>query len=108
MPTVGADNNKFVGQLVQLKSQGLVGAAVTNPPPVGGAGLAVALDVLQGKSHPKLIKLTPEVWDNTTSDGLAKLQSRYDPALDPYYSVQYGVSPYTTYSKGALVSCQGP
>jgi ribose transport system substrate-binding protein len=108
VPTVGADNNKFVGQLVQLKSQGLVGAAVTNPPPVGGAGLAVALDVLQGKSHPKLIKLTPQVWANTTSDGVTTLQSRYDAALDPYYSVQYGVAPYTTYSKAALVSCQGP
>lgn len=108
VPTVGADNNKFVGELVSLKSQGLIGAAVTNPPPVGGAGLAVGLDVLQGKSHPKLIKLTPEVWANTTSDGLTKLQSRYDPSLDPYYSVQYGVSPFTTYSKAALVGCQGP
>lgn len=108
VPTVGADNNKFVGQLVQLKSQGLVGAAVTNPPPVGGAGLAVALDVLQGKSHPKLIKLTPQVWANTTSDGVSTLTARYDAALDPYYSVQYGVSPFTTYSKAALVSCQGP
>jgi len=108
VPTVGADNNKFVGELVQLKSQGLVGAAVTNPPPVGGAGLAVALDVLAGKSHPKLIKLTPEVWANTTSDGVAKLTARYDASLDPYYSVQYGVAPYTTYSKAALVSCQGP
>ncbi|HKV30251.1 MAG TPA: substrate-binding domain-containing protein [Candidatus Dormibacteraeota bacterium] len=106
VPTVGADNNKFVGQLVSLKGQGLVGAAVTNPPPVGGAGLAVALDVLQGKSHPKLIKLTPEVWANTTSDGVAKLQSKYDAALDPYYSVQYGVAPYTTYNKAQLVACQ--
>ena len=106
VPTVGADNNKFVGQLVTLKTQGLVGAAVTNPPPVGGAGLAVALDVLAGKSHPKLIKLTPEVWDNTTSAGVSTLQAKYDAALDPYYSVQYGVAPYTTYSKAQLVACQ--
>ena len=108
VPTVGADNNKFVGQLVSLKSQGLVGAAVTNPPPVGGAGLAVALDVLQGKSHPKLIKLTPEVWDNTSSTGVSTLQAKYDAALDPYYSVQYGVAPYTTYTKAQLVACQAP
>jgi ribose transport system substrate-binding protein len=106
VPTVGADNNKFVGQLVTLKAQGLVGAAVTNPPPVGGAGLAVALDVLAGKSHPKLIKLTPEIWDNTTSAGVSTLQAKYDAALDPYYSVQYGVAPYTTYSKAQLVACQ--
>jgi ribose transport system substrate-binding protein len=106
VPTVGADNNKFVGQLVSLKSAGLVGAAVTNPPPVGGAGLAVALDVLAGKSHPKLIKLTPEVWDNTSSAGVSTLQAKYDAALDPYYSVQYGVAPFTTYSKAQLIACQ--
>ena len=106
MPTVGADNNKFVGQLVSLKSSGLVGAAVTNPPPVGGAGLAVALDVLAGKSHPKLIKLTPEVWDNTSSAGVSTLQSKYDASLDPYYSVQYAVAPYTTYTKAQLIACQ--
>jgi ribose transport system substrate-binding protein len=106
VPIVGADNNKYVGQLVSLKSQGLKGAAVTNPPPVGGAGLAIALDVLAGKSHPKLIKLTPEVWDNTTSAGLSTLQSKYDASLDPYYSVQTSVTPYTTYTKAQLVACQ--
>jgi ribose transport system substrate-binding protein len=106
VPIVGADNNKFVGQLVSLKTQGLVGAAVTNPPPVGGAGLAVALDVLNGKSHPKLIKLTPEVWDNTTSAGVSTLQSKYDQSLDPYYSVAISVAPYTTYTKAQLVACQ--
>jgi ribose transport system substrate-binding protein len=108
VPIVGADNNKFVGQLTSLKGQGLVGAAVTNPPPVGGAGLAVALDVLRGKSHEHLIKLTPEVWANTDSTGAAKLQSVYDAQLDPFYSVQYGVSPFTTYTKADLVACQGP
>src|SRR6202171_1672411 len=87
VPIVGADNNKFVGQLVSLKTQGLVGAAVTNPPPVGGAGLAVALDVLNGKSDPKLIKLTPEVWDSTTTAGVSTLQSKYDQSLDPYFGV---------------------
>ena len=106
VPIVGADNNKFVGQLVSLKTQGLVGAAVTNPPPVGGAGLAVALDVLNGKSHPKLIKLTPEVWDNVSSAGVSTLQSKYDASLDPYYSVQTSVAPYTTYTKAQLVACQ--
>jgi len=73
---------------------------------VGGAGLAVALDVLAGKSHPKLIKLTPEVWDNTSSAGVSTLQSKYDASLDPYYSVQYAVAPYTTYSKAQLIACQ--
>ena len=64
VPVVGADNNGFVGQLIDLKAKGFTGAAVTNPPSVGGAGLAVALDVLQKKDHPHVIKITAAVWDN--------------------------------------------
>src|SRR4030088_2570883 len=52
VPVIGADNNAFIGQLANLKAQGLAGAAVTNPATVGGAGLALGLDVLQGKSEP--------------------------------------------------------
>lgn len=109
VPIVGADNNKFVQELATLRDKGLVGAAVTNPPPIGGAGLAVGLAVLQKtKSYPHVIHLTPEVWDNTTPAGLAQLQKSYDPGLDPYYSVAYDVKPYTTYSKQDLIACQGP
>ena len=109
VPIVGADNNKFVGELASLKDKGLVGAAVTNPPPIGGAGLAVGLAVLQ-KTHTydHVIHLTPQVWDNTTSSGVSKLQSTYDSSLDPYYSVAFDVKPYTTYTKQDLISCQGP
>src|SRR5580704_9071209 len=32
VPVVGADNNGFIGQLIDLKGQGLSGAAVSNPP----------------------------------------------------------------------------
>jgi ribose transport system substrate-binding protein len=82
---------------------------VTNPPPIGGAGLAVGLATLQ-KTHTydKVIHLTPQVWDNTTSEGVSKLASTYDSSLDPYYSVAFDVKPYTTYSKQDLISCQGP
>jgi ribose transport system substrate-binding protein len=109
VPIVGADNNKFVQQLATLKDKGLTGAAVTNPPPVGGAGLAVGLAVLQ-KTHAydHLIHLTPAVWDNTTAAGTSQLASTYDSSLDPYYSVAFDVKPYTTYTKADLISCQGP
>jgi len=109
VPIVGADNNKFVGELASLQSKGLTGAAVTNPPPIGGAGLAVGLAVLQ-KTHTydHVIHLTPEVWDNTTSAGVTTLQGKYDSSLDPYYSVAYDVKPYTTYTKADLIACQGP
>ena len=108
VPVVGADNAAFIGQLISNKGAGLTGAAVTNPASVGGAGLAVALDVLQHKTQPHVIKLTPEVWSNTTADGLAQLQKVQDPKLDPYYSVATEVKPYTTYTKPDMVACDGP
>ena len=108
VPVVGADNNGFVGQLIDLKAAGFTGAAVTNPPSVGGAGLAVALDVLQKKDHPHVIKITPAVWDNTTDANLAALKKVYDPKLDPFYSVDIDVKPYTTYTMEQILACKGP
>ena len=108
VPVVGADNNAFIGQLIDWKSKGLTGAAVTNPASVGGAGLAVALAVLQGKQMPHLIILTPEVWANTNAAGMAKLNAAYDAKLDPYYSVDTSVPPYTSFTRSQLLACQGP
>jgi ribose transport system substrate-binding protein len=105
VPVVGADNDAFLGQLINLKAQGLAGAAVTNPPTVGGAGLALGLDVLQGKSEPHLVNLDPVLWDNTSSAGLSALQAHYDPNLGAYYSVSYQVDPWTTYPKADLLAC---
>jgi len=105
VPVIGADNDGFLGQLINLKGQGLAGAAVTNPPTVGGAGLAVGLDVLQGKSHPHLINLDPQIWDNQSAAGSTQLTSHYDPNLNAYYSVSYQVAPYTTYTKEQLIAC---
>jgi ribose transport system substrate-binding protein len=108
VPVVGADNNGYVGKLVELKDKGLTGAAVTNPPSVGGAGLAVALDVLQKKEHPHLIKVNPELWDNTSDANIAKLKQAYDPKLDPFYGIAVQVPPYTTYTKEQILACKGP
>jgi ribose transport system substrate-binding protein len=108
VPVVGADNNGFVGQMIDLKSSGFTGAAVTNPPSVGGAGLAVALDVLQKKDHPHLIKITPAVWDNTSDANIANLKKAYDPKLDPFYGVAFEVKPYTSYSMAQILACKGP
>jgi ribose transport system substrate-binding protein len=108
VPVVGADNNGFVGQLIDLKGSGFTGAAVTNPPSVGGAGLAVALDVLQKKDHPHVIKITPEVWDNTSDANIANLRKSYDAKLDPFYGVAFEVKPYTTYTMAQILACKGP
>ena len=81
---------------------------MTNPAAVGGAGLAVALDVLQHKTQPHVTKLTPSVWANTDDAGLKQLASVHDPKLDPYYSVATTIAPYTTYSTQDMLDCKGP
>ncbi len=81
---------------------------MTNPPSVSGAGLAVALDVLQKKDQPHVIKITPAVWDNTSDANIANLKKAYDPKLDPFYGVAYEVKPYTSYSMARILACKGP
>jgi ribose transport system substrate-binding protein len=87
VPVVGADNNGFMGQEIDLKDAPLVGINVTNPPAVGGAGLSIALDVLDGKKVPRVTHLTPKVYDNSTPEGMEWLKSLYDPKVDPNYPV---------------------
>jgi ribose transport system substrate-binding protein len=108
VPIVGADNNAFVGQLDTEKANGLVGAAVTNPPPVGGAGVALALKVLAGETVQRENILTPAVWENTTDEGLATLKAAHDPDLDPFYGVNYTIDGWTSYTKDQLIACKGP
>ena len=47
VPVVGADNAGFVGQLNSV--EGLTGAAVTNPGSIGGAGVTLAVQILDGQ-----------------------------------------------------------
>jgi len=108
VPVVGADNNGFMGQQIDLKDAGLVGISVTNPPAVGAAGLSVALDILDGKKVPRVILLKPEVYDNTTPEGMEWLKSLYDPNVDPNYPVYSPVKPYTHYTTEQEKACKGP
>jgi ribose transport system substrate-binding protein len=101
IPVVGADNNKFLGQLLD----GAPGVAVTNPATVGGVGTAVAIQALQGKNPKRDTVLTPQVWD---SQNKSEWQKYYDKNLAPTYSSQLQVKPYTTYTDDQLKSCQGP
>jgi ribose transport system substrate-binding protein len=101
IPVVGADNNKFLGQLLD----GTPGVAVTNPATVGGVGAAVAIQALSGENPEKTTLLTPQVWDSENKD---EWQKYYDKALAPTYSSQLQVKPYTTYTDEQLKSCQGP
>ena len=101
IPVVGADNNKFLGQLLD----GTPGVAVTNPATVGGVGAAVAIKALKGENPEPNTVLTPQVWD---SENKSEWQKYYDKSLAPTYSSQLQVKPYTTYTDDQLKSCQGP
>lgn len=107
VPVVGADNNLFVHQLVAFKNQGVVGAAVTNPPPIGGVGASIALKVLAGQHPKQVVTLIPKVWSNTNSAGLAALRSHYLPSRGPSYGADWTVKPYTSYTKAQLFACNG-
>jgi ribose transport system substrate-binding protein len=107
VPVVGADNSGFVQQL--LNEQGLKGAAVTNPASVGGAGLELALKVLDGQAPAEKSTLVqPEVWDNTTDAGKQKLTAANDPKIDPTWPLGISIPDWTTYSKDQLLACKGP
>jgi ribose transport system substrate-binding protein len=107
VPIVGADNSGFVTQLVT--EPGLIGAAVTNPGSVGGAGVALALQILNGTMPAaQTTLLAPEVWDNVSDTGKAALAAAADPTLDPTWPLGLSVPGWTTYTKEQLLACKAP
>jgi ribose transport system substrate-binding protein len=104
MPVVGADNNAFIEQLINLSGDGLTGAAVSNPPSVGGVGAAVALDILEGEDVPKETLLTPVVLSDT-----ADLENVFVSDLTAGWSSYMVIEPYVTYTDAqAVIDCKGP
>jgi ribose transport system substrate-binding protein len=107
VPVVGADNAGFVGQLNSV--EGLKGAAVTNPGSIGGAGVTLALQILEGKKPAQqTVLVEPQLWENTTDDGKAKLKAAADPSLSPEWPVSISIPEWTTYTKEQIVACKGP
>ncbi|MBC7740005.1 MAG: ABC transporter substrate-binding protein [Candidatus Saccharibacteria bacterium] len=107
VPIVGADNAGFVGQLTSV--EGLKGAAVTNPGSVGGAGVALALQILNGKAPAeKTVLVDPVVWDNTSDAGKALLAGAANPSLSPEWPVSVSIPGWTTYSMDQVIACKGP
>ena len=107
VPIVGADNAGFVNQL--LNEEGLQGAAVTNPPSVGGAGVELALRILGGEApaeHDVLV--TPVLWENVTEAGKASLAEAADPNIDPLWPLGLTIDGWTDYTKDEIIACKGP
>lgn len=106
VPIVGADNNGFVQQLLELADSGLVGAAVTNPPAIGAVGVSIALDALTGQNPDRVTTLTPNVF---ATDDVAGLQAIFAPDEQVGWSTYVDIPPYTHYNGSAAVSaCKAP
>jgi len=127
VPIVGADLKGFVEQLLNLSGdyEGLEGLAVYNPAAIGGAGVKLALDALNGIEHETTtlkrttadgvehdIKVTllpvPEAYDNTTAEGRAKLQEIDVEGLNVLWPVSWYIDGWTDYTLDQMLACKGP
>jgi len=107
VPIVGADNAGFVSQLASV--DGLIGAAVTNPGSVGGAGVTLALQILDGKAPAEhTILVDPSIWPNNTDEGKAQIAAAQNPNLDPEWPVSVSIPGWTTYTMDQIIACKGP
>lgn len=107
VPIVGADNAGFVKYLAE--TDGLVGAAVTNPGSVGGAGVALAVDILNGEApENKTVLVDPVLWENVTEEGRATIAEAQNPNLDPEWPVSVSIPGWTDYTMDQIIACKGP
>jgi ribose transport system substrate-binding protein len=112
-PVVGADGAQFVGYLGTV--EGLQGAAVTNPGSVGGAGVTLALRILNGElpltppdEASRMVTVDPVLWENVTPEGLAAVRAAADPDLDNEWPVGITIPDWTDYTKDQIIACKGP
>ena len=107
VPIVGADNAGYVQYLSEV--DGLKGAAVTNPGSVGGAGIALAVDILNGEAPGNsTVLVDPVLWENTTDEGRKTIEAAQNPNLDPEWPVSVTVPGWTDYSMEQIIACKGP
>jgi ribose transport system substrate-binding protein len=107
VPIVGADNAGFVQQLLEV--EGLVGAAVTNPASVGGAGVTLALQILGGEEpESREVTVDPALWANDSEEGLATLEEAADPDINETWPLGITIDGWTTYTKEDILACEGP
>ena len=108
-PIVGADGSEFVQQLVTIPD--FTGALVTNPASVGGAGVTLALKLLNGETAEPVTKFTPVLFENATDEGKAALAAAADPSVPKTWPIGIFVPDWTTYTKEQILpgtGCKGP
>jgi ribose transport system substrate-binding protein len=118
VPIADADVGGFVTQLLDPTGfADLKGGAVTNTAAVGGAGITLALKLLNGEtvqtspgtSQPNTVLLDPVLVDNLTPDGQAKLKAWQSvPGMDPLWPLSLSIEGWTTYDPNTVPSsCKG-
>jgi ribose transport system substrate-binding protein len=117
VPIVGADLGAYVAQLLDAEGfAGLEGSAVTNTAAVGGAGVNLALKLLNEETvetaadaaQPNTVLLDPVLADNVTDEGRATLESWQVDGLDPLWPLGLTIEGWTTYTPEQAVACLGP
>jgi ribose transport system substrate-binding protein len=118
VPIVGADLGAFVTQLLDPTDYpGLTGAAVTNTAAVGGAGVDVALQLLDGKTvatdstanQPNTVLLKPVLVDNLTDAGKASLKAWQSvPGLNSTRPLGIQIAGFTHYTPAQATTRQSP
>ena len=103
VPIVGADGSEFVQQLVN--EPGLVGALVTNPASVGGAGVKLALKILNGETVDKVTTFTPALFENGSEEGKAALAAAADPQIPATWPIGITIDGWTDYTKEDILAC---
>jgi ribose transport system substrate-binding protein len=118
VPIADADVGGFVTQLLDPSGfPDLKGAAVTNTAAVGGAGITLALKLLngetvqtsQGAPQANTVLLDPVLVDNLTDEGKSKLKEWQSvPGMDPLWPLSLSIDGWTTYdAKTVPSSCKG-
>jgi len=118
VPIADADVGGFVSQLLDpVAFPGLEGAAVTNTAAVGGAGITLALKLLNGEtvatspdaSQPNTVLLDPVAVDNLTDAGKTELKAWQSvPGMDPLWPLSLSIKDWTTYDPNTVPSsCKG-
>ncbi len=117
VPLVGTDRGGSVTKFLDdTNYPGLDGAAVTNTAAVGGAGVALALKLLNGEAvttdpnatQPNTVLLDPVLAEDQTPEGRATLQSWLVEGLDPSWPLGLQVEGYTHYTPEQAIACKGP
>jgi len=117
VPVVGADRGGFVTALLDEEGYpGLEGAAVTNTAAVGGAGITLALKLLQDETvdtaadapQANTVLLVPVVAADDNEDGRKTLDSWLVEGLDPTWPLGLTIDGWTTYTPEQAIACKGP